>query len=79
VLNGRVDVKRLFFFFLIRRNWRRQMDSDFASMGFLRFGGCTSNILRLLYPPLNHTMGVGCVRHGPVIEEVMYKKQEESQ
>jgi hypothetical protein len=75
MLDGRVDVERQLFFFLIQRNQRRWMEDDLVSTRFLHFGGGSSYILRLFDPLLNHTIGVRRVRHGPAMREEMYKNR----
>jgi hypothetical protein len=65
-LNERADLKRQLLFLLIRRNWRRDMESDLPNTGFLCLGGGASNILRLLCSLLDHMTG-GRVRHGPEV------------
>jgi hypothetical protein len=74
MLNGRVDLEMQLFFFLIRRNRRRWTENNFVSMGFLRFGGGTFNILRFLGSLLSRTTGFRRVRHGLEMQEKLYKK-----
>jgi hypothetical protein len=44
------------------------MESDLPNTGFLRLGGGSTNILRLLCALLDHTMG-GRVRHDPKMHD----------
>jgi hypothetical protein len=74
MINGRVDSESRLFFFLIQGNQRRWTEDDLVSTAFLRFGGGSSYILRLLDPLLKCMTGFRCVRHGPKMREKIYKK-----